>query len=131
MGVDHPLTWEADLKHDGLLPVFDRADGGELEVEQAEEGTRQQAHQAHEHAVVAGICILVEDTVETLTAEVNVTLIHNGGKDHQGEYLCTGGARREDRENPEWGGDNQEVTVMQTLEAALSWCLSLRPETLT
>lgn len=84
---DHSLTWEADLKHDSLLPVFDRADGGELVVEQEEEGARQQPHQAHEHAVVARVRILVEDTVETLAAHVHVTLIHDGGEDHQGKNL--------------------------------------------
>lgn len=86
------LTREADLKHDSLLPVFDGADGGELVVQQAEEGARQQAHQAHEHAVVAGICVLVEDAVEPLASDVDVALVHYGGEHHQGEYL------REERE---------------------------------
>lgn len=89
------LTWEADLKHYSLLPVFDRTDGGELVVKKAKEGARQQAHQAHEHTVVAGVCILVEDTVETLAADVNIALVHNGGKDHQGEYLWPGGGGEE------------------------------------
>lgn len=93
-GRDGLLTREADLKHDSLLPVFDRADGGELEVEQAEEGARQQSHQAHEHAIVAGVCVLVEDTVKTLTANVNIALIHDRGKDHQGKYLQTGERQR-------------------------------------
>ena len=72
---DCQLTWEADLKHDSLLPVFDRADGGKLEVDQEEEGTCQQAHQAHEHTVVARVRILVEDTVYTLAAHVHITFI--------------------------------------------------------
>lgn len=81
------LTREADLEHYSLLPVFDGADGGELVVEQEEEGARQQAHQAHEHTVVARVRVLVEDTVETLAAQVNITLVHDGGKHHQGKYL--------------------------------------------
>lgn len=91
------LTREADLKHHSLLPVFDGADGGELVFEQEEEGARQQAHQAHEHTVVARVRVLVEDTVETLAAQVDITLVHDGGKHHQGKYLRTGGGRKRER----------------------------------
>lgn len=83
----HILTWEADLKHYSLLPVFNRADGGELVVKQEEEGACQQANQAHEHAVVARVCVLIEDAVESLAAHVDITLVHDGGEDHQGKYL--------------------------------------------
>lgn len=88
------LTREADLKHDSLLPVFDGADGGELVVEQEKEGARQQAHQAHEHTVVARVCITIEDAVETLAAQVDITLVHDGGKDHQRKYLWRGARGR-------------------------------------
>lgn len=85
------LTREADLKHHSLLPVFDGADGGELVVEQKEEGAGQKAHETHEHAVVTGVCILIEDTVEPLAAHVDVALIYDGGEDHQGKYLTMRG----------------------------------------
>lgn len=85
------LTREADLEHYGLLPVLDGADGGELVVQHEEEGAGQQAHQAHEHAVVAGVRVPVEDAVEALAAQVDVALVHDGGKDHQGKYLWTAG----------------------------------------
>lgn len=110
----HPFAWrdwtlltrEADLQHYSLLPVFDGADGGELVVEQEEEGARQQAHQADEHTVVARVRVLVEDTVETLAAQVNITLVHDGGKHHQGKYLRTGAQQEEekDEESERWGG---------------------------
>lgn len=123
----HLLTWEADLKHYSLLPVFDRTDGGELVVEQAKEGARQQAHQAHKHTIVAGICILVEDTVETLTADVNIALVHNGGKDHQGEYLWMGGGGRGDRKW-EMKRKMKEMSKLFPVWSTYFWlCLSASP----
>lgn len=122
------LTWEADLKHYSLLPVFDRTDGGELVVEQAKEGARQQAHQAHKHAIVAGICILVEDTVEALTADVHIALVHDGGKDHQGEYLWMGGGGggvggQKVREEKEDGRNEQTLSCVSNIFQTLSFCL--------
>lgn len=92
------LTREADLEHHSLLPVFDRADGGELVVQEEEEGAGQEADEAHEHAVVTGIRILVEDAVEPLAAHVDIALVDNGGEDHQRKYLWM--EDRRDEEQP-------------------------------
>lgn len=123
-GHDCLLTREADLKHYSLLPVFDRADGGELVVEQEEEGARQQAHQAHEHAVVAGVRVLVEDAVETLAAHVNIALVHDGGKDHQGKYLWTGGARGRGRRRLDKDGRAWKLLPEQSTHLCHSASLS-------
>lgn len=88
------FTRHSDISQHSLLAVFDAADLGEVDVQSQEGHAAQEGHGAHEDAVVTGVRVAVEDAVLLhLTGAVDVALVGDAAKDHDGEELQRRGQR--------------------------------------
>lgn len=81
------FTWKSNLQQDCLLPVFDTADLLELHVKDEEKDACQKGYEPNGDSVIAGIIVLVENTMESLTSDVNVAFIYYGAKYNHWENL--------------------------------------------
>lgn len=81
-------TWHADVGQHRLLAIFDAADLGEVDVQSQQGHAAEEGHGAHEDPVVTGILVAVEDAVLLhLVGAVDVALVGDAAKDHDGEQL--------------------------------------------
>lgn len=80
-------TREAEVEQDSTFPVPDAADGGEVNVQDQEKYAAEETGHAHSDTVVTGIGVVVKDAEQTLTADVDVALVHDAAEHHYGEDL--------------------------------------------
>lgn len=86
----HPsgLTRDTDVGQHSLLAILDTADLWEVHVQRQVEQAGEEGQHAHGHAVAAGTGVPVVDAeLLLLRRVVEVALIHDGAKDHNGENL--------------------------------------------
>lgn len=100
------FTWQSDISQHRLLAVFDAADLGEVHVQSQEGHAAEEGHGAHEDAVVAGVLVAVEDAVLLyFVGAVDVALVGDAAKDHDGEELQEEGGKRKKGRDGEKGSD--------------------------
>lgn len=80
-------TREDKVQQDSTSPVPDAADGGEVNVQDHEADAAKETGHADGDAIVTGVCIVVEDAEKTLTADVDVALVHDAAEHHDGKNL--------------------------------------------
>lgn len=82
------LTRDSDVRQDGFLAVLHAADLREVDVQGQVEQAGDEGEHAHGHTVAAGVGVAVVDAeLLTLQGGVEVALVHDGAKHHNGEYL--------------------------------------------
>lgn len=80
-------TRENEVQQDSTSSVLDAADRGEVNVQDHEKDAAKETGHAHGNTIVTGIGIVVEDTEQTLAADVDVALVHDAAEHHHGENL--------------------------------------------
>lgn len=88
-------TWKDEVQQDGASSVFDIADGGKVNVQDQEKDAAKETGHTHSDTIVTGISVVVEDAEQTLTADVDVALIHDAAEYHHGENLQRECVRRQ------------------------------------
>lgn len=82
-------TWEDQVQQDSASSVPDVADGREVSIQDQETDAAQETGHTDGDAVVTGVSVVVEDTEQTLAANVDVAFIDDAAEHHDGENLQT------------------------------------------
>lgn len=80
-------TRKDQVQQHSTLSVLDVAHGGEVNVQNQETDAAKETGHAHGNNIVAGTGVVVEDAEQTLTADVDVALVHDAAEQHDGENL--------------------------------------------
>lgn len=80
-------TREEEVQQYSASSVLDAAHGGKIIIQDEEEDAAEEAGHANGDAVVTRVSIVVEDAEQTLTADVDVALVHDAAEHHDGENL--------------------------------------------
>lgn len=88
--IGRKCTREDEVQQDSTSSVPDAAHGGKVNVQDEEKDAAEETGHAHSDTIVAGVGIVVEDTEQTLAADVDVALVHYAAEHHYGENLQGG-----------------------------------------
>ncbi len=80
-------TREDEIQQDSTSSILDTADGGKVNVQDQEKDAAKETGHTNSNAKVTGIGVVVEDTEQTLAANVDVAFVDDAAKHHHGENL--------------------------------------------